>query len=209
MTKRAQFPFSAWLPAAMNAPTPVRTLVHSSTLVTAGIYLILRFQTIFISTQDTLLPLTLFTTLRARILACIEKDLKKIVAYSTLSQLGFMFSMTSIKAFECAFFHMLTHAGFKSLLFIRSGLIILKNLGSQSFLKSYNIDSFLSQTILIVSLIGLTRIPFMSGFYSKDLFIELSLVRKTAFLVSISFYFSIFLTSCYSIRIFFFLNFSF
>ena len=126
ITKRAQIPFSAWLPAAIAAPTPVRALVHSSTLVTAGVYLLIRFGDI-LKGRIIILVLTylgIFTTLMARTRALFETDLKKIVALSTLRQLGIIVITLALGFIELAFIHLLTHAVFKALLFICRGKII-------------------------------------------------------------------------------------
>lgn len=123
ITKRAQIPFSAWLPAAIAAPTPVRALVHSSTLVTAGVYLLIRFsppQRICI----TLLIIALLTSTIASLRACAETDLKKVIALSTLSQLGVIITAVASGLPNLAFFHLISHASFKALLFISAGKVL-------------------------------------------------------------------------------------
>lgn len=130
ITKRAQMPFSYWLPAAMMAPTPVSALVHSSTLVTAGVYLIIRTLMGVGELQvggivrSVLLVLSLVTNVIAGIRACFEVDLKKVVALSTLRQLGIMVISLAMGFYSLAFFHLVTHALFKSLIFIRVGRVI-------------------------------------------------------------------------------------
>lgn len=124
ITKRALFPFSPWLPVAISAPTPISALVHSSTLVTAGLYLMMRFEYLIFRTPDislALLVLSLFTSFYAGLGALFEVDLKKLVALSTLSHLGFIGLGLSIGATSLAFFHLLVHALFKSLLFMGVG----------------------------------------------------------------------------------------
>lgn len=127
MTKRAQVPFSAWLPAAMAAPTPVSSLVHSSTLVTAGVYLIIRFYP-SLRAHDYFFCFVFYfgviTCLMASFSAIYENDLKKVVALSTLSQLGVMFMALGLGFPMLAFFHLVTHALFKALLFVCAGTII-------------------------------------------------------------------------------------
>jgi len=120
ITKRAQIPFSAWLPAAMAAPTPVSSLVHSSTLVTAGVYLLIRFYNIF-EIKYFLFIISLFTMIISGVGAVFETDLKKIIALSTLSQLGIIIITLSFGLIEISFFHLLRHALFKSLLFLCAG----------------------------------------------------------------------------------------
>ena len=127
MTKRAQVPFSAWLPAAMAAPTPVSSLVHSSTLVTAGVYLIIRFYPSLCFYEGVcyfLFYVGVLTTLMAGLSAFYENDLKKVVAFSTLSQLGLMFMALGLSMPLLSFFHLVTHALFKALLFICAGTVI-------------------------------------------------------------------------------------
>nr|ANQ92685.1 NADH dehydrogenase subunit 5 [Bathynomus sp. YS-2016] len=175
ITKSAQMPFSAWLPAAMAAPTPVSALVHSSTLVTAGIYLLIRFNPLLMSfyLHNVLAMLGLLTTLMASISATYETDLKKVVALSTLSQLGFMVTTLSLGLYELAFFHLLTHAVFKALLFMCSGKI-LHSLGGQDMRSMGGLVLALPYTgaCLNLSNLALCGFPFLAGFYSKDLFIE-------------------------------------
>jgi NADH-ubiquinone oxidoreductase chain 5 len=123
ITKRAQVPFSAWLPAAIAAPTPVSSLVHSSTLVTAGVYLLIRFN-FFLSFNYFLLVTSVITITLRGIGAFFEIDLKKVIALSTLRQLGVMIIIISLGIKELGFFHLLTHALFKSLLFLCAGFYI-------------------------------------------------------------------------------------
>jgi len=171
MTKRAQYPFSRWLPAAIAAPTPVRALVHSSTLVTAGIYLLLRFNS---SGTEWLLSLGSVTLLIAGLCACGEIDIKKIVALSTLSQLGVMAVALALSLKALSFFHLITHAIFKALLFICVGVGIHTVFGTQDF-RTYG---GLTQTLpwpsafLCTANLALLGFPFLAGFYSKDSILE-------------------------------------
>nr|YP_008802634.1 NADH dehydrogenase subunit 5 [Anodonta anatina]AGS17959.1 NADH dehydrogenase subunit 5 [Anodonta anatina] len=177
MTKSAQIPFSAWLPAAMAAPTPVSALVHSSTLVTAGVYLIIRFYSTLIETQEVLWFLSkigALTLLMAGLSACFEVDLKKIIALSTLSQLGLMMFTVGIGFPLIAVFHLLTHALFKALLFLCAGSIIHSTMDTQDgrILGSLNYLLPYSSSCLVLSSVVLCGMPFLSGFYSKDLILE-------------------------------------
>jgi len=126
ITKRAQLPFSAWLPAAIAAPTPVSSLVHSSTLVTAGVYLILRFYYLIRNLIENKIFRVIFlaTSFFAGLVACFEPDLKKIVAMSTLRQLGLILFILSMGDFLFCYYHIVCHALFKALLFLRCGIVI-------------------------------------------------------------------------------------
>nr|AGW06861.1 NADH dehydrogenase subunit 5 [Ixodes ricinus] len=176
MTKSAQIPFSAWLPAAMAAPTPVSSLVHSSTLVTAGIYLLIRFSVLFEMKfySSILMFLSSMTMFMAGVGANLEMDFKKIIAFSTLSQLGMIMLILSLGKMELAFFHLLIHALFKSMLFLCAGLVIHTFSGIQDIRY---LGSFFSFSPLISGCMGLSSLslfgfPFVGGFYSKDLILE-------------------------------------
>nr|YP_010350417.1 NADH dehydrogenase subunit 5 [Ixodes trichosuri]UOK09898.1 NADH dehydrogenase subunit 5 [Ixodes trichosuri] len=176
MTKSAQIPFSSWLPAAMAAPTPVSSLVHSSTLVTAGIYLLIRFNFLFKVGlfSEMLFFFSSLTLFMAGVGANLEMDFKKIIAFSTLSQLGLIMMILSLGKVEFAFFHLLMHALFKSMLFLCAGLVI-HNMGGVQDLRY--LGNFFSYSPLICGCMGLASMslfgfPFMGGFYSKDLILE-------------------------------------
>lgn len=132
ITKRAQTPFSAWLPAAMAAPTPVSALVHSSTLVTAGVYILIRFRgRVSLELGILLFCLGTLTSIKAGLAAIYEVDLKKIIAISTLSQLGLLVQCLGLGGISICLFHLITHALFKSLLFLCAGVLIYCNKGVQ------------------------------------------------------------------------------
>lgn len=205
MTKRAQIPFSSWLPAAIAAPTPVSALVHSSTLVTAGVYLLIRFNLllidiIFIKILILLSGLTIFI---AGISANYEFDLKKIIALSTLRQLGLMIRILRIGAPDLAFFHLLTHAIFKALLFICAGVIIHIIIDIQDIRFIGGIGNFIPLTALCINIsnIALCGIPFLAGFYSKDLILEIVSLRNLNFFIFFLYYISTGLTIFYSFRL--------
>nr|UMB89180.1 NADH dehydrogenase subunit 5 [Coptodryas elegans] len=210
ITKSAQIPFSSWLPAAMAAPTPVSSLVHSSTLVTAGVYLLIRMSKfIDLSVLNVLLYLSLFTMFMAGLSANLECDLKKIIALSTLSQLGLMISILCLGGSELAFFHLLTHALFKALLFMCAGVII-HNLGDVQDIRLMGGQIyFLPFTCMCMSVsnFALCGIPFMAGFYSKDLIAEILSMSVLGWTVYMVFYVSIGLTVSYSIRLSYFIFF--
>lgn len=179
ITKRAQIPFSAWLPAAMAAPTPVSALVHSSTLVTAGVYLIVRFFHILKDSVllQILLIVSVITILIAGWGANFETDLKKIVALSTLRQLGLIIIILRIGIKNVAFFHMVSHAIFKSTLFMSAGVIIhISNRAQDTrLIGGLNTSSPTLITIFSVINLSLLGFPFLSGFFSKDLSLELTI----------------------------------
>nr|YP_010946551.1 NADH dehydrogenase subunit 5 [Episymploce wulingensis]WGO57269.1 NADH dehydrogenase subunit 5 [Episymploce wulingensis] len=207
MTKSAQIPFSAWLPAAMAAPTPVSALVHSSTLVTAGVYLLIRFSSSFNGWLNIfLLLISGLTMFMAGLGANFEYDLKKIIALSTLSQLGLMMSILSLGFASLAFFHLLTHALFKALLFMCAGVVIHSMKDSQDirFMGNLSFQMPLTSACLMVSNFALCGMPFLAGFYSKDLILEMVSLGYVNIFGFILFYVSTGLTVCYSFRLFYY-----
>nr|YP_009640821.1 NADH dehydrogenase subunit 5 [Hystrichopsylla weida qinlingensis]QCU82655.1 NADH dehydrogenase subunit 5 [Hystrichopsylla weida qinlingensis] len=205
MTKSAQIPFSSWLPAAMAAPTPVSALVHSSTLVTAGVYLLIRFnQLILLSGMSMfLLLIASFTMFMSGLGANFEYDLKKIIALSTLSQLGLMMSSLSMGAPNLAFFHLLMHALFKALLFLCAGSIIhlYKNFQDIRIMGSMSQIIPLIGSVMGVANLALCGLPFLAGFYSKDMILESYSFMNFNIMIYILFYISTGLTICYSFRL--------
>lgn len=191
------------MPAAIAAPTPVSALVHSSTLVTAGVYLIIRFNKLFdLKLIKLLFLLGCFTIIIARFSAFYETDIKKIIALSTLSQLGLMFTGIGIQQFELAYFHLLTHAYFKAIIFIAVGRIIHLNSRLQDLRLTGINQNNLGPTLSVVRVANLRLIgfPYLSGFYSKDLIIETCLIinlRRCEILLILR---SISLTAAYAIR---------
>ena len=204
-TKRAQIPFSAWLPSAIAAPTPVSSLVHSSTLVTAGVYLLFRHfrDLLFLRIQSLIVFIGVRTILIARVAAINEKDIKKIVALSTLSQLGLIVSSLWCKWVFIAFFHLIIHAFFKAIIFIRVGNLIhlsqnyqaLKNRGRLNLRRPLNNSS------LMVARFSLCGAPFAAAFFSKEPIVELSLYRSNSLGLIISVLLSLYLTLLYSFRL--------
>nr|WNK74776.1 NADH dehydrogenase subunit 5 [Thaia sp. 1 NZ-2023b] len=205
-TKSAQIPFSTWLPAAMAAPTPVSSLVHSSTLVTAGVYLLIRFFNPVIFNNLFFMFLSFMTMLMSSFCANYEFDLKKIIALSTLSQLGLMMSSLFLGLVNLSFFHLLSHAMFKSLLFLCAGVFIfymndnqdIRVMGSMCNLMPFTTSCF------NISNMALCGIPFLSGFYSKDLIIEMSVMQLSNIMFYFLFFFCLGLTCCYSVRLFYY-----
>uniref|UniRef100_UPI00300398A3 NADH dehydrogenase subunit 5 n=1 Tax=Parotis ogasawarensis TaxID=3112172 RepID=UPI00300398A3 len=205
MTKSAQIPFSSWLPAAMAAPTPVSALVHSSTLVTAGVYLLIRFNLLLVDMMfmKILMLLSGLTMFMAGISANYEFDLKKIIALSTLSQLGLMMSILSMGMPDLAFFHLLTHAMFKALLFMCAGVIIHMMMDIQDIRFMGGIGNFIPLTALCMNIsnMALCGIPFLAGFYSKDLILEMVSLSNLNFFIFLLYYVSTGLTMFYSFRL--------
>lgn len=204
ITKRAQIPFSAWLPAAMAAPTPVSALVHSSTLVTAGVYLLIRFSFLLENHVATiLLPISVLTIFISGIVAVFEFDLKKIIALSTLRQLGIIIFSISLGLYNIAFFHLIIHALFKALLFLCAGILIHGVGGSQDIRIYGGLSLSYPLTGVCINLanLSLCGIPFMSGFYSKDLIVELACQSSWNMFIIFIIFISLGLTVIYSVRL--------
>lgn len=177
ITKSALFPFSPWLPAAMSAPTPISSLVHSSTLVTAGLYLMIRYSSALYCSPffiELIIVVRIFTTLYAGLNSLVERDLKKLIALSTLRHLGFIGLAVASGLEFLAVFHLFTHALFKSLVFISIGEVI----GTQSHYQDIRFLSAgvsltpVSSSYIFVSSLRLFGLPFVRGFYSKDIILE-------------------------------------
>nr|YP_009640808.1 NADH dehydrogenase subunit 5 [Gyrostigma rhinocerontis]QCU81307.1 NADH dehydrogenase subunit 5 [Gyrostigma rhinocerontis] len=205
MTKSAQIPFSSWLPAAMAAPTPVSALVHSSTLVTAGVYLLIRFNILICETWvgSILLLLSGLTMFMAGLGANYEFDLKKIIALSTLSQLGLMMSILAMGFYKLAFFHLLTHALFKALLFMCAGAVIhnMNNNQDIRFMGGLSLMMPMTSSCFNVANLALCGMPFLAGFYSKDLILEMVSLSYVNVFIFVLFFASTGLTACYSFRL--------
>nr|ALO76540.1 NADH deshydrogenase subunit 5 [Perotis lugubris] len=204
LTKSAQIPFSSWLPAAMAAPTPVSSLVHSSTLVTAGVYLLIRFS---FALNDQVMLVLLFissmTMFMAGLGANYEFDLKKIIALSTLSQLGLMMSILALGDFTLAYFHLLTHALFKALLFMCAGCMIhnLSDCQDIRYMGGLIMQMPLTCSMFVIANLALCGLPFLAGFYSKDLILEFLSMGYLNIYVYVIFFVSTGLTVCYTFRL--------
>lgn len=199
-TKRAQAPFSAWLPAAMAAPTPVSSLVHSSTLVTAGIYVMLRYNILFFR-SFLVCSVSLVTLFVGGVRACFEKDLKKVVAMSTLSQLGVMLYSLSIGFWKLCFVHMRMHALFKSLLFLRCGSL-MAGLGGGQDSRFFGFSfSSVSGVCFLTRVLRLCGFPFSVGFYSKDLIVLEACFGGFSIFVFLRFFLGCLFTVGYRVRL--------
>jgi NADH-quinone oxidoreductase subunit L len=173
VAKSAQLPLQTWLPDAMEGPTPVSALIHAATMVVAGVYLLVRTTPIFEQApgvQDIAAGLGAATLLLAGLIALVQVDIKRVIAYSTMSQIGYMFLGAGLGAYANSMFHLLTHAFFKALLFLAAGIVIHALLGEQDMRKMGGLRRFLPRTYLafLVGALALTGIPPLSGFFSKD-----------------------------------------
>jgi len=206
ITKSAQIPFRAWLPAAIAAPTPVSALVHSSTLVTAGVFLSIRFNEVIFRNwivRNIIFLLASLTTLLAGACALKEFDIKKIIALSTLSNLGIIIRRCRLGYRELAFFHLVVHALFKALLFISAGYLIDSCHHSQDLRFIGDIYSRfpLIRVSFLVANAALCGLPFLAGFYSKDLLLEGGFFFASSLIALGIYYIGLFLTFLYSLRV--------
>ena len=210
MGKSAQILLHTWLPDAMEGPTPVSALIHAATMVTAGVFLVVRCSPIYEYSELALNLITIVgmtTALFAASVAIVQTDIKKIIAYSTCSQLGYMFFATGVGAYNIAMFHLFTHAFFKALLFLGSGSVIHAFKDEQDINEMGGVWKHLPYTyaMMIIGTLALTGFPFLSGFYSKDAIIEFAYLRDN----TVGYYaagigiFTAFLTSIYSWRLIF------
>ena len=210
MGKSAQFLLHTWLPDAMEGPTPVSALIHAATMVTAGVFLVVRCSPLFEFSQVALNIVAIVgmvTAIFAASVALVQNDIKKIVAYSTCSQLGYMFFAAGVGAYHVAIFHLFTHAFFKALLFLGSGSVIHAFNDEQDIRNMGGVRKKLPFTyvFMLIGTLALTGFPFLSGFYSKDAIIEFAYLSNSPLgnytvIVGIL---TAFLTSIYSWRLFF------
>ena len=210
MGKSAQVPLHVWLPDSMEGPTPISALIHAATMVTAGIFMVARMSPLFELSTTALsfvLIIGAITALFMGLLGIIQNDIKRVVAYSTLSQLGYMTVALGVSAYSAAIFHLMTHAFFKALLFLGAGSVIMGMHHDQDIRHMGNLKKYFPVT-WITSLIGslaLIGTPFFAGFYSKDSIIE---AVKFSHIAGSGFaYFSVmigvFITAFYSFRLYF------
>jgi NADH-quinone oxidoreductase subunit L len=207
--KSAQLPLQTWLPDAMAGPTPVSALIHAATMVTAGVYLIARMHPLFLQVEGVLTLVAwigALTLVLAGLAALAQSDIKRILAYSTMSQIGYMFLGLGALAFDAAIFHLMTHAFFKALLFLTAGSIILKMHHQQDIFKMGGLFKSLplSSTFLLIGLLALVAFPGSSGFFSKEAILAATYTAHTA--GPTLWWFGVlgaFLTSLYSFRLLF------
>ncbi len=210
MGKSAQILLHTWLPDAMEGPTPVSALIHAATMVTAGVFLVVRCSPIYeysplILNFITIVGMT--TAFFAATVALVQTDIKKIIAYSTCSQLGYMFFAAGVGAYNVAMFHLFTHAFFKALLFLGSGSVIHAFKDEQNINNMGGVWKKLPYTyaLMIIGTLALTGFPFLSGFYSKDAIIEFAYLKgnTTGYYAAGIGIMTAFLTSIYSWRLIF------
>ena len=210
MGKSAQFFLHTWLPDAMEGPTPVSALIHAATMVTAGVFLVVRCSPMFEYSQTALNVVTIvgmLTAFFAATVALVQNDIKKIIAYSTCSQLGFMFLATGVGAYHVANFHLFTHAFFKALLFLGSGCVIHSFNEEQDIRLMGGVWKKIPYTyaLMVIGTLALTGFPFLSGYFSKEAIIEFAYFKGGAmgYLASMVGIFTAFLTAIYSWRLIF------
>jgi NADH-quinone oxidoreductase subunit L len=204
--KSAQFPLHVWLPDAMEGPTPVSALIHAATMVTAGVYMIARCGTLFVANTPAMVTVAVvgaFTALFAATIALRQFDLKKVFAYSTISQLGFMFVGVGVLAPVAGVFHLVTHAFFKALLFLSSGVVMHAMLGHLDMRKMSGLKAVLPKTriLMLIGCLALSGFPFFSGFFSKDEIVHHALERSRV--LGLVMLFTAFLTAYYTFRLYF------
>ncbi|RMD59793.1 MAG: NADH-quinone oxidoreductase subunit L, partial [Nitrospirae bacterium] len=209
MGKSAQFPLHVWLPDAMEGPTPVSALIHAATMVTAGVYLVARCNPMFGLSEFALSLVSIvggFTAIFAATIALVQVDIKRIIAYSTLSQLGYMFLSLGVGAYTAAIFHLFTHAYFKALLFLGAGSIIHAMDNEMDIRKMGGLKRYMPityWTFLIASL-SISGIPGFAGFFSKDAILWSAYKHGTlGFILWMVGVFTALLTAFYSFRLFF------
>jgi NADH-quinone oxidoreductase subunit L len=204
--KSAQFPLYVWLPDAMEGPTPVSALIHAATMVTAGVYMIARCGTLFVANDAamwTVAAVGAFTAIFAATIALRQFDLKKVFAYSTVSQLGFMFVGVGVLAPVAGVFHLVTHAFFKALLFLASGVVMHAMAGELDMRKMSGLKTVLPKTriLMLIGCCALAGLPFFSGFFSKDEIVANAWEHSK--LLGLVMLVTAFLTAYYTFRLYF------
>jgi NADH-quinone oxidoreductase subunit L len=171
--KSAQIPLYVWLPDAMEGPTPVSALIHAATMVTAGVYMLARLSAIYVLSPVALTVVAIIgglTALYAATIGLVQNDIKRVLAYSTISQIGYMFLACGVAAFSAGIFHLMTHAFFKALLFMAAGSVIHALSGEQDMRNMGGLKSYLPHTfrVMLIGTLTISGVPFLAGFFSKD-----------------------------------------
>lgn len=206
--KSAQLGLHTWLPDAMEGPTPVSALIHAATMVTAGVFLIIRCSPLFEFAPSALTVVTFFGALTAFFAATVglfQNDIKKVIAYSTCSQLGYMVFACGLSNYSASFFHLANHAFFKALLFLSAGSVIHSLSNEQDMRKMGGLTEVLpfTYTMMLIGSLSLMGFPYLTGFYSKDLILELAVANYT-FSGVFSYWLgtlAALMTACYSFRL--------
>jgi NADH-quinone oxidoreductase subunit L len=204
--KSAQFPLYVWLPDAMEGPTPVSALIHAATMVTAGVYMIVRLSPMFVGNELAMVTIAIvgsFTALWAGLIALRQTDLKKVFAYSTVSQLGFMFVGVAVLSPVAAIFHLITHAFFKALLFLSSGVVMHATGGELDMRKMSGLKRLLPKTriLMLIGCLALSGFPLLAGFWSKDEIVHAA-SGKSPILYAVLLFTAV-LTAYYTFRLYF------
>ncbi len=209
VAKSAQLPLQTWLPDAMEGPTPVSALIHAATMVTAGVYLIVRTHPIFEAApkiEDLAAGLGAATLLVAGLIALVQVDIKRVIAYSTMSQIGYMFLGAGLGAYANGMFHLMTHAFFKALLFMAAGLAIHALAGEQDIRRMRGLGSLMPMTkwVFLVGSLALVGVPPFAGFFSKDSILAAATDHGTyGWILFAAGLIGTFLTGLYTFRLFF------
>ena len=211
MGKSGQVPLHVWLPDSMEGPTPISALIHAATMVTAGVFMVARLSPMFEFSETALAVVTIVGAITAFMCATIglvQNDIKRVIAYSTCSQLGYMFVACGVSAYSAGIFHLMTHAYFKSLLFLAAGSVIHAVMAEQDIRKMGQLRKYMPITYITMLLasLALSGIPPFAGFWSKDLIIEATMVRDMGWVSDVAYYAllsGVMMTAFYTFRMFF------
>ncbi|MDQ6952011.1 MAG: NADH-quinone oxidoreductase subunit L [Mariprofundaceae bacterium] len=211
MGKSGQVPLHVWLPDSMEGPTPISALIHAATMVTAGVFMVARLSPMFEYSETALAAVILVGAITAWMCATIglvQNDIKRVIAYSTCSQLGYMFVACGVSAYSAGIFHLMTHAYFKSLLFLAAGSVIHAVLAEQDIRKMGQLRKYMPITYItmFIAALALAGIPPFAGFWSKDLIIEAVMVRDMGWVSEVGYWAllsGVFMTAFYTFRMFF------
>ncbi|PJC71186.1 MAG: NADH-quinone oxidoreductase subunit L, partial [Zetaproteobacteria bacterium CG_4_8_14_3_um_filter_59_5] len=210
MGKSGQVPLHVWLPDSMEGPTPISALIHAATMVTAGVFMVARCSPMFEYSETALAAVVLVGAITAWMCATIglvQNDIKRVIAYSTCSQLGYMFVACGVSAYSVGIFHLMTHAYFKALLFLAAGSVIHAVLGEQDIRKMGQLRKYMPITYITMLIAGLALagIPPFAGFWSKDLIIESVAAREMGWIGQFAYFAvlsGVFMTAFYTFRMF-------
>lgn len=211
MGKSGQVPLHVWLPDSMEGPTPISALIHAATMVTAGVFMVARLSPMFEFSETALAAVILVGAITAWMCATIglvQNDIKRVIAYSTCSQLGYMFVACGVSAYSAGVFHLMTHAYFKALLFLAAGSVIHAVLAEQDIRKMGQLRKYMPVTYItmLLAALALSGVPPFAGFFSKDLIIEAVAVRDMGWVTDVAYFCvlsGVFMTAFYTFRMFF------